>query len=588
MAVTSGQSIIRFHTVYDLTPDYKHTRYFSSALLRDGYFDHSSRTDSNYTVYSQYVRVDSGEVKVPFHIKNLHQFTYMSITNSLGTNDTLDHRYYCFIIDMDYVADNCTLVKFKVDVMMTFGMSGILSSTMPNQNFVLRCHNDTDGIGDNLVAEPFDCSDYHESEAYISSTSFLGDFGILIGVISTRQVTLNGHQIQCQPRYYSYGIYTGTMYFYFTRDSVGEAGLSDFFSSLNGFGGHEEEIASIYCIPTFMINQSQIIDGYVLSSGITVNNVYFSHGLDITNGFENYIPNNNKLYTSPYTMLRVTNYAGDKIDLAFELFGEDEHGCKFEIDSSYIGEPAFTIFPCGYNCDGTNPNRDYGISIGDYASGTLSKNALQGYIVKYGLSNMIKLLTGIVTVGLGYRMLNGFSADTQSSSTALATQQQSVLNTYRDYYGYSQPSQGSMGELGAVAGYTLHTSAYNIANLIREKHTSDITFGRTQGTVAQQNGFKAFYFKRLKVRRYLAEQIDNYFTMYGYAQNKLMNVGDYLQNHHRPYYQYIQCQDFTVMNGEIENKYKVELSKIMNNGITFWFGANTVIGNYATQDNTPT
>ena len=89
--VTSGQSIIRFHNVYDLTPDYKHTRYFSNAMTRDAYF--LTHTDSNYTVNSQYVRVDSGEVKVPFHIKNVHQFTYMSIRNSRGPHGTVDHIY---------------------------------------------------------------------------------------------------------------------------------------------------------------------------------------------------------------------------------------------------------------------------------------------------------------------------------------------------------------------------------------------------------------------------------------------------------------------------------------------------------------
>ena len=568
--MSTPNATIKFYQVYDLTPDYTHTRYFGDSGSRDSYFD--ARVGQTISP-TQYIRVDEGEVKVPLPIKEVHDYCYMSIQNSRGSGVN-EHRYYCFIIDMDYVSDMCTLVKYKVDVMQTFAMDGMFSSTMPNQNFVARCHNDTDNIGDNLVQEPFNCDDYHESDQYVSSTVPY-EVTIVIGVNSHRMVTIGGNQIQCKPRYYTNNIYTGAMYFAFDNDASGEALLNDFFGN-QGFQGYEDEIISMYAVPSFMIPRP-LLSGCVIGQGISNYNCYFSQGVDETNGFEGYIPKNKKLYTSPFTMLRVTNFEGDKVDLAFELFHQTDYGLKFELDGAYIGEPSLAIYPVGYNSDSSannKPNYDYGISIGGYASGTWSKNALSGYIVKHGLANLIKMLTNVVTIGaIGGLFGNVESA---SSGTALVTQQKSVLMQYQDYGGAVVKDNKTASAMGA---YTLYNSAHNLANLVQAKHTSDITFGKTQGTIAQQNAFKNFYFKRIKIRKYLAEQIDNYFTMFGYAQNKLMNIGYFLSHYTRTVYCYMQCENFAVVNASVENKFKVEIAKIMNNGITFWFNG-AVIGNY--------
>lgn len=569
--MSTPNATIKFYEVYDLTPDYTHTRYFGSSSARDTYFN--ARVGD--TIHpSQYIRVDEGEVKVPLPIREVHDYCYMSIQNSRGSGVD-EHIYYCFIIDMDYVSDMCTLIKYKVDVMQTFAMDGMFSNSMPNQNFVARCHNATDNIGDNLVQEPFNCDDYHESTAYLASADTFG-VTIVIGVNSTRQVTIGGNQINCKPRYYANNIYTGTMYFAFDNDSSGEQLLNDFYDTINGFGAHMDEVVSLYALPSFMIPRP-LLNGCVIGSGIGAINCYFSYGVDETNGFEEYTPKNKKLYTSPFTMLRVCNNEGDKVDLAFELFHNTEHGLKFEIDGAYIGDPCIAIYPVGYNMDSSgnsSPNYDYGISIGGYAMGTWSQQALSGHIVKYGLSNMIKLLTNVVAIGAIGGLFG--NVETASSGTALVTQQKSVLMQYQDYGPALVKDNRTASAMGA---YTLYNSAHNLANLVQAKHTSDITFGKTQGTIAQQNGFKTFYFKRIKVRKYLAEQIDNYFTMFGYAQNKLMNIGQYLSTYSRTNYCYMQCENFSVVNASVENKFKVELSKIMNNGITFWFNG-AVIGNY--------
>ena len=588
--VTSGQSIIRFYNVYDLTPDYKHTRYFGNAMTRDAYF--LSHTDSNYTVNSQYVRVDSGEVKVPFHIKNVHQFTYMSIRNSLGTSGTLDHIYYCFIIDMDYVADNCTLVKFKVDVMMSYGIGTVLVSNMPNSCLVTRCHSNTDVIGDNLVTEPFNVSDYVESDPNDVSSS-MNMYKVVVGVCSNREITIGGNQIHLRPRNYKNKVYTGVTYLVFdVTTQTGEDALNQFINTMQAY---PNEIVSIYAVPDNIIGS--VTDGYVLnpSAPVTSSSSSYSNGRKTSEGFEGYSPKNKKLYTAPYCMFRVTNYEGEKLDLSFELFANPDF-CEFEVDGTVIGEPSMSIYPRDYGINANSvrhkTNYDFSMSCDNYACGSWASDVYGSYIQKNGMINAVKMLMGTIGTMVASSMITGGVGAVASTGTALVTAStganMQMMDSAMKLNSYASPTLASMSraeaiDIGRGGTYALYQGWKTASEMIRAKNTGNTSYGTgTKGTTAQINVHKGIFFKTIKIRRYLAEQIDNFFTMYGYAQNKLMNVGAYLASQPRPRYCYVQCEDFVVTNSDCENKYKVELAKIMNNGITFWYDG--AIGNYANND----
>lgn len=593
-------TIIRFYDVYDLTPDYKHTRYFTNSDVQLSYF--SQHEVSAYTVqFSQYVRVDSSEVKVPFHIKDIHDFTYMSIRNSLRTNDTLDHMYYCFIIDMDYVSDNCTLIKFKVDVMQTYAMSGLFSATMPNKSYVVRCHNETDDIGDNLVTEPFNVSDYVESVP-TPSVSSMSSYTIVVGVCSNQTVTLDGTQINLRPRNYTGRIYTGTTYLAFAvNDAHNEQALIDLIDALND---KPNEIVSIYCVPSFIIGS--VTDNYVINPTAPVSQTLglYQNGRKESDGFEGYTPKNKKLFTAPYTMLRVTNCEGEKIDLSFELFANPDY-CSFEVDGTIIGEPSWSIYPQDYAMNTSTTGRtnyDYSMSCENFACGSWASDVLGSYLAKNGFITATKMLVGTIGTMVASSMLTGGVGAVAGTGLVTASTASNLRMMDSALYGGTgptdprlymgnlniKPQKGELTDMARGGGYALYTGWKSACDLIRAKNTGNNTYGTgTKGTTAQINAHKGIYFKTVKIRKYLAEQIDNFFTMYGYAQNKLINIGSYLQNHKRPSYAYIQCDDFSLVNGGIENKYKVEIAKIMNSGITFWFG-NTMIGNYnANNDPTP-
>ena len=141
--------------------------------------------------------------------------------------------------------------------------------------------------------------------------------------------------------------------------------------------------------------------------------------------------------------------------------------------------------------------------------------------------------------------------------------------------------------VGAMTAQTVRNVADVTAEQIKANKSSDTTLNNVSGkNVAMEHAHKNFLFMRNCIEPQLAEQIDNYFTKFGYAQNKLMNIGAYLNSNTRPYYAYVQTRGFSVLNGGFEQKYKIELQEVMDKGITFWFSTSVAMGNYGL-DNTP-
>lgn len=577
--MSSPNTIINFYDVYDLTPDYNHTRYFQDSDARDDFFD--ARIAETVTP-TQHIRIDGLEVKIPLPLEDIHGYCYMSIQNSkvIASSSTYDHRYYCFIIDMEYVSDMCTLVRYEIDVMQTFCMDGLFGRTMPYESFVTRCHGQTDVIGDNLIEEPFSVDD-HIIMYRAGATIDLYSSRVIVGICTTRLTSLviEGETFNFEPNEYYNGIYTGARYFQFD--------LSDATSALKlkgllaQFASHASEIVSIYSVPNAVLPASPQGNPSTVGFSSPPNALSnFTGGVNGSNddeGFEGYQPKNNKLFTYPYTKLRLTNGEGEKLDLAFELFDDPDY-CKFYIEGAFIGDPAISMYPYDYarKYDSVSPdhtpNYDYSIGLTNFCSGAYSENALAAYLEKESLGSLIKCITGTITsAGIGFALGGG--------ATYAAA---SILGT-----GIT-PAVTKAGMKGEVMGGLMGGSAFikgqadMIADYIRAQHTGDVPSGQNnRGAVAQQNGHKRIEFQRLKIRRYLAEQIDNFFNMYGYAQNKLINIGTYLYNHSRDYYSYIQTKNFSVLNGGFEQKYKRQIADIMNHGITFWFDEDTPVGDYA-------
>lgn len=588
--MSTPNTLVRFYDVFDLTPDYNHTRYFPDSDTRDAYFNGDGTEGSGKVaveVETQHIRIDQNEVKVPLPLEEIHSYCYMSIKNSkVRYNQSgYDHIYYCFIVDMEYVSDMCTLVRYQVDVMQTFCMDGLFSDTMAYQSFVTRCHSLTDEVGDNIVEEPFNADDLYIAYK-AGATVNLYEYYIVVGVCTTRfngsPQTIDGEIFNFEPVEYYLGIYTGARYYAFDMsDATSALKLQHFLDLFQG--SNMSEIISIYSVPKAVVPTYSAQPSSISTSSPPNDTSVFTDGVNGSQnneGFEGYDAKNMKLYTYPYTRLRLSNGEGEILDLAFELFDNPDY-CQFMIEGAFIGEPQISVYPMDYGIKyghlASEENYDHSISLTNFCSGAFSSNALASYLQQESFGSLIKCIAGtVVSAGTGY-MLGGGALLGGAMSLGAGITPRIALAGRRGMI-----DAGIMGASSFVRG-----SADMTADYIRAKNTGDKPSGQNnRGAVAQQNGHKAVRFFRMKIRRYLAEQIDDYFTMYGYAQNKLMNIGDYLENNTRPYFAYVQTSNFSVMYGAFEQKYKMEIANIMNKGITFWFDTEYAIGRYDL-NNTP-
>lgn len=583
--MSTPKTIINFYEIYDLLPNYEHTRYFSSSSARDTYFDNNVGLTVTPT---QHIRVDELEVKIAKNISDIHTYTYMSIQNGKGVN-AYDHRYYCFITDMEYVSDLCTLVKYKIDVMQTFAMNGLFSSTMAYSSWVKRCHNLRDRIGDNIVVEPFDVDNYEVNDSFIEDT--LSNMRIVLGISTADDsitITVGGEPltIDMTPQVYYKNLYTCVKYFVF---EMGDIGLSYFTGLLDYFSGAKvNEIVDFYICPAYAVPSTANFFEVSTNESAkhTVAPVIYANGRsDETttyNKVSGYTPKNKKLFTYPYTKLTVSNGEGQVKDYAFEFFHVGAVP-EFVCEGSFIGEPSVTLFPKEYKIRNTNMHKGTGgtqtqqykyddcITLTDYPKCAYNVDSYKYYQSQNGVANAIKSVGSAIAAGLLGFLFGG--AIGMAAGTASSMAGASIGATVTG--------------VGAMTAQTVRNVADVTAEQIKANKSSDTTMNNVAGkNVAMEHGHKNFMFFRNCIEPQLAEQVDNYFTKFGYAQNKLMNIGDYLDNNTRPYYAYLQTRGFSVLNGGFEQKYKIELQEIMDKGITFWFSTEVAMGNYGL-DNTP-
>ena len=88
---------------------------------------------------------------------------------------------------------------------------------------------------------------------------------------------------------------------------------------------------------------------------------------------------------------------------------------------------------------------------------------------------------------------------------------------------------------------------------------SDIMYGLRN----MEKYLKLFKFRQ---RDEYMEVIGDFFAMYGYAQNRLMEVN----TKSRQYYNYIKTKEVNILTSSIPNVYLDKLKAIYNNGTTIW------------------
>lgn len=506
-----------------LDKTYKHTLHFTSIEAQANYF--KGMLKHNLTDQS-YQRVNKGVARVSIKAEALYDCNYIMFQNTSFGNKW----FYAFITSVEYVNNVVSEIKFEIDVMQTWYFDYELKEC-----FVEREHSTSDNIGDNIVAEPVETGEYIVSN--YDSLLYMSDMVVIVAVADTGDETIYGNLYD--------GIYGGVRLFAYQSNDVTNinAKLYEYIEAPNS-------VVSMYMCPRILVPNVPV-GGKILSYGQGgVSNIVTCDAITGSEDFEGYTPKNKKLYTYPYNYFNIDNATGSTLPLRYEFFDDLKPVIRIE---GTITQPVKCVArPCSYK--GVSSYSD----LGGYTSLNTESISLDSY-------PMCTWAT------------DAYAAWSAQNSVPI------VLNTLGSVVGLIGSLAGNKGGEKISASTSIFSNITSIlSSTYKASISADICRGNTHnGNVNCANGRQQFYKSRVHVTKEFAEIIDNFFTMYGYATNRVKkpNTGG------RPKWNYVKTGGCLAV-GSVPADDMSKICGIYDNGITFWKNASE-IGDY-TLDNSPT
>lgn len=509
---------------------YAHTLTFSSKSEQRAYF--SSKT--KYTLTDQtYQRKSANVMRVSVATELLYDCNYVMFQNRAFA----DKWFYAFIRDVKYINNGCTEITYEIDVIQSWLFD---IEFMPC--LVLREHSVSDAIGDNVVEENVGVGeytvnksyykDYSQQQVYIFATGFPSDDGaITSGNLDIINNVLSGLVIY--------------------QRQLTEDNLSEIQRILASYidNGLEDMVILVQQMPSFLGTPTQsVLPTDSVSFGINVSSL------------DGYVPRNNKLFTSPYNLLTVTNHSGGVAEYKCEQFA-DPKTATFTIKGVPVSTPVINCYPVRYR--GLNEDIDSGITLSNFPQVAWAGDSYKAWYSQ----NKGNITASTANINLSMQ------GDALSSMVnALGT----VIST--------SPLSGVANVGSALIGSEIAWQQHE-NTLQGNKDTAKAIPHNAHGKVECESlnvgmGKVGFSFYQVCIKFKQAKIIDDYFTMYGYAckEVKLPNINT------RPHWNYIQTSGCNVR-GSIPNDDLQKIMSIHDNGITYWHNPSEV-GNY-TLDNSP-
>lgn len=500
-----------------LDTTYDHTIYFADKASQTNYFVRLTKYNlTNYT----YQRVKRGVARVGIKADNLYDCNYMMFQNTNYGNKW----FYAFIKSVEYVNNETSEITFEIDVMQTW-----FFDYTPDSCFVEREHAVKDGYT-NLQPEPVNLGEPVTNGGYKAVVD-LSDLCILFNVIDTTNLG--------QGRFYD-GVYGAGAITAFLPTDI--EGINNF---LNQYAQKTNNIVAVYTCPRWIIQDSVTTGGTVLTSAqiskhLDVNLPLLSTIEDVGG----YIPVNKKLFTYPYNYIAVTNADGSSISLRYEYF--ESYRPQLRVNGCVTQPVQMVLRPRNYK--GADECFSEGISLGSFPLCSWAIDGYQAFIAQTAIPSAVGILGNIVGGGVVAGLTGGIGAAMTMANTA----------------GSAVSNIGGLLSQGykAAVGNDISSGSFNSSNANVSQHTN------------------MFYWCRMSCSANYAEVIDNFFTRYGYATNRLKHPN----RNSRPHWNYVKTQGCT-LTGSVPSDDMRKLCQIYDNGITFWKNGNE-IGNYSL-DNRP-
>ena len=526
--IAPNSSIILLKTPMELND--ANTLSFSSESAKHDYFLSLPKLrldDASYQRKDNVVRYPTNTTTT---YEDIIQYNYCMYQNT--SYDT--KWFYAYITDVKYVNDSVVDISLKTDVFMTWQ-----NDITYKASFIERQHVSDDTIGKHTIPEDLETGEYIEKPLTgtenIDWEGLTGTCQVVLGLsqppygISEVPASQNGYHM------YS-NVYSALWYVTFQSSSDCTKFINDIQTSIT-----EDIIVSAFMVPQkFLTGLVQYVTpsgknfqvGYVESFNGTKNidTLYLSKPSNL-NG---YVPKNNKLFTSPYCYLLISNSVGESQIYNYEKFLTNN--CGFRIDGALSVGCSIKAYPISYNYTSNPSYTDKhivnSVNMSKLPTCSWKNDAYTNWLT----ANSVDLAVGI---GAG-------ATAVVAGGAMLAT------------------GVGTLAGVGLISGginsiYNSIKSDYK-ASLIPDS----VKGGSNQGDIvfATNSNLKPAQFT---IRYEYAKMIDDFFTMYGYKVNSL----EVINPHKRTYFDYIKTIGCNIT-GNIPQMDLEEIRKLFDNGLTIW------------------
>lgn len=502
---------------------------------------------TNYFLSLPYVEMDEcsyqrKEERIRFDksFDKLIGFNYCMYQNE----DYSNKWFYAFINRIEYVDDECSYVYITTDVYQSW-----MFDYQMKASYIEREHVSDDTIGLHTIPEGLETGDYISNGlSEFKDISASGTYPVCFACSDLPQV-LKQHYQEVGVEVNSTNRIFNSLYFVGVTNSL----FARYFIEGMNANNMLDAIVNVFMIPDFLKTDSSTEQLQVSINNIVIDVLLFKNRyqpyvrkiFDVTTPttLNGYVPKNNKLLVYPYSLFTISNRTGSVEEYKFEDFGGYDleqvyHDGNFTEDGALTGG-GFTghIFPEYYR--NIAINREYAMEKGKLPTCAWTGDAYTNWLS----ANAINL--GMA--GVGYALGTGIA----------------VARTIA-----GNPAGGIETGLG-VLGNVLNTQIQKA----EAKRVPDTIRGQVgSGDINYSSGISGYTMNKLTLKPEYLQQIDSFFTMFGYKVNELKvpNLNSRLN------WNYIKTINVNIL-GDIPQDDMQELKNMFNQGVTLWHNASTFL-----------
>lgn len=514
---------IKLYSGIPLDNTYTHTLWFDNITAQNTYFHGGAHpTRAKYTLASNsYQRVEKGKMRIAKTADDAYDCNYLAFQNTNYGNKW----FYAFITGVEYVNNETTEITFEIDSIQTY-----LFDMDLQECFVEREHSQTDAVGDNLQPEPIDTGDM-----ICADTFRLGWFDKYCVVVNSSRWKPSGSQT-----YINGGLIGGLaqgmspICFKIDGDTATETqqNVDAFLDYLDTVvnANKQDNIISLCMFPWNYAVQAT--DKTPKHSPVT--------SFSINSAIGSYTPKNNKLLTYPYNYLGV-DCGNNEALYRYEWFA-DPTDINFDTVGVVSANPQISLIPKNYNGNTfLKGNYSEKLVMDGFPQVGFAVDSFKEWLANNGVASVLKGL-GIVG-GMAGAAVVGANALTSGAITASAMTTGLIIN----------------GASSALSLASIANSAMVARNAPAQQHNTN------SGEIDCADRQKNFYFKRMQITEERAKVIDDYFSMFGYACNRVKKPDRSVRLH----WNYVKTKGCTII-GRAPSDEIQKVCKIYDKGITFW------------------